>query len=135
MTARTAPAAPAGPAPARERIRRFLQRFCTALAQEETRRLLTITIGNPEVVPGLDDAMRTKHDAMRHMFEELTKICATGQAEGELRPDLSPRVAAEIIVSTVTGLVGLRGLGLDDELTSTEHPEATADAVVRGLFR
>lgn len=112
------------------RIRGLVRAFCRALQRAESRELLALTMGSRELLPGMD----LKHQAMRGLYDQLIAVCTEAEQAGQLRSGLSARLAAEIVLSGMSGLVSVWGLGLDDVLVLPDHPDAVSAAIVRGLF-
>ncbi|GGK33915.1 hypothetical protein GCM10010124_28080 [Pilimelia terevasa] len=120
------------PAPPAARLRELVGAFCRSLRQEETRLLLTLTIGARDLPA--DAGLSRKHDALHGLATRLEKLCDEAARTGDLRDGLTPRLAAEIAVVSLTGMVGI----LPWEpwpLTFPENDAEVGDAVVRAIMK
>lgn len=117
--------------PPRERVRRFISAFYSALNDNPAfRELLSVTIGSTEKVPELERGLRAKREALRQWVNQLTDLFAEAEQVGQLRVGLSPRAAANALVVNLTGVVVAWGLGLEETVD-----DALCDVVMGGVFR
>lgn len=122
--------------PPRERVRRFVAAFYTALTGDRAfRELLAVTIGNTEKVPELERGLQTKRAALHGWIDQLTELFTRAGQAGDLRDGLSPRTAATAVVVNLTGVVVAWSLGLEEAVDVAGEAEALCEAVLGGVFR
>jgi TetR/AcrR family transcriptional regulator, acrAB operon repressor len=122
--------------PPRERVRRFVAAFYTALTDDPAfRELLSVTIGNSEKALELDRGLQAKREALREWVTQLTDLFTQAEQAGQLRDGMSPSTAAIATVVNLTGVVVAWSLGLEEFLDVAGDVEELCDAVLGGIFR
>jgi TetR/AcrR family transcriptional regulator, fatty acid metabolism regulator protein len=81
--------------------------------------------------------LQNRIEDVREAFRVIERIVARGQADGEFRPELDPRLAATIVYGALEEILTAWVLGElpdgDDEITRAER--AVVDVLVGGLHR
>ena len=116
-------------------------------ASEQLRKVCAILLRtwrhSPELVTVLvreiarSGELQNRIEDVREAFRVLERIVGRGQAEGEFRPELDPRLAATIVYGALEEILTAWVLGElpdgDDEITQAER--AVVDVLVGGLQR
>lgn len=93
-----------GEAPALLRVRNFVVSYLEAADQDpRLRRLLEINIKS-EALPELEQGMSEKERAFDAAIERLSEVLGAAKTAGQLHPDVTPRHAAMLALSLVTGI-------------------------------
>ncbi|MEU7898714.1 TetR family transcriptional regulator [Nonomuraea sp. NPDC049152] len=118
-----------GPEPPLRRIADFLVTFFTALEHDATlREVYALSMRSAEGAPELERGLRDKQAVMegwrRHMAALLRTV--------ELRPGVSPDIAALTIITAVNGTAAT-WLACPDLFSPAQQAQPLADAILYGL--
>lgn len=119
-------------ASALEGIRQLVAAFCRSLVDDETRLLLMLTISARDVPADL--GMAGKQDALHGLASRIEELSAAAAEAGDLRPGLTPQLAAEYVMVVLAGMVSI--LPLEPwSLGFPKQAEAVSDVVLNGIAR
>ncbi|HEX6255409.1 MAG TPA: TetR/AcrR family transcriptional regulator [Euzebyales bacterium] len=121
----------AGDGPPLQRLREFVVAYCTALDTDpQFRRAVELLLFAPSDAPDATrDRTREGYRAWLHAFET---VLDEARVNNELRPDITPRMAAGAVIALTVGAT-TAALHAADSLVPAEHAEALADTLVAGL--
>lgn len=122
------------PTPPRDRLRRFLLAFHTAVAEDDRFGQLLRVIGRNESIPDPTGG-DLKRDAFARLAETLVKLFEEAGDRRELAEHVTPRSATSLVITHITGLVMLHSLALTQASPGDGGPDEPVETMLRGFFR